>query len=271
MSFIERLSDLFNSFFERIAEGSSSVFPGLILIVVGFLVALLIGFLFRVLFKAVGVNRYMEKGWVSQSLQSIGVNLRPHVILGNIIFWVLFIFLVDVIADVSGWTTITSKFSEFTIMIPLLIGAVIIVAIGIYISKLISNITKAILVKANSKAAGILSNVVFYGLMIVVVTIALSFIGISTTIITANVSIILGSILLAFSISFVFGAKDLLKNILSSSYNKSNYNVGQKVEIDDFEGEIIKITNISVYVKSASKIRVIPAKRFTEDNVDIIG
>lgn len=77
--------------------------------------------------------------------------------------------------------------------------------------------------------------------------------------------------LLAFSISFVFGAKGILKDILSSSYNKNNYKPGQKVIVDVFEGEIVKITNTFVILKSKSKVRVIPASRFTEDFVDIVG
>ena len=105
--------------------------------------------------------------------------------------------------------------------------------------------------------------------MIIVFTIALSFLGVSTIIITSNISIIFGSILLAFSISFVFGAKDLLKNILSSSYNKTNYKIGQKVEVDGYVGEIIKITTVSVLLKSSDKIRVIPATRFIDGVVDI--
>lgn len=261
----------FETFVSNMHSGILSILPGLILVLVSLAIAYLVGFIFRILFKMIGTNNSLSKSNFVKSLKTVGVEPKAHVFLGNVVFWIVFILLLEAVASALGWNMISDKFRKYFDMIPLLIGGVTIVAIGIYVSRIISNLTKAILIKTETKSANILSNIVFYTLMVIIVTIALNFIGISTIIITANVSIILGSVLLAFSISFVFGAKDLLKNILSSSYNKSNYKIGQKVEIEGFRGEIIKITNLSVIVKSASRIRVFPSSRFVDDVVDIVG
>jgi Mechanosensitive ion channel, conserved TM helix len=271
MNIINDISNSFGVFFTNLYEGTMAFVPSLLLILFCLGAALLIEFLFKVIFRAIGLNRWLAKNGMLKTLKAIGVEPQSHVVIANLIFWVVFLILIQGVASISGWASISGKFKDYAGMIPLLIGGIIIVAIGLHISRFISKIAKAILHKAESKSASLLSSIVFYALMTIVITTALNFIGVSTKLITANVTVIIGSVLLSFSIAFVFGSKDLLKNILSSSYNKNNYKVGQKIAIDDIKGEIIKITNISVIVKTSNKVRVIPAKRFTDDVVDILS
>lgn len=268
---IDKITNTFSGFFDHLLDSTNAVLPGILLLLASFAIAFIIGFIFRILFRMIGLNKLAANNAIGKAMEKIGIKPDVHILLGNLVFWIVFFVLFNAVAKVNGWTTIASKFEAYTQFIPLVIGGVFIVAIGLYLSRFLSNVTKAILTKAEPRSANVLSNVVYYVLMIIIVTTALSFAGISTTIITANLSIILGAILLAFSISFVFGAKGILKDILSSSYNKHNYKPGQKVIVDDFEGEIVKISNTSVILKSANKVRVIPASRFTEDVVDIIG
>ena len=271
MKIIDNILNSFEVFFSNLYHGTVSFVPSFLLILFCLGVALLFEFFFKVFFRTIGLNNWLAKKGFLRTLRSIGVEPQSHSVIANLIFWIVFLILIQGVASISGWVSISAKFRTYVEMIPLLTGGIIIIAIGLNISRFVGRIAKAILQKAESKAASLFGSIVFYTLMAIVITTALSFVGVSTKLITTNITVIIGSVLLAFSIAFVFGSKDLLKNILSSSYNKSNYKVGQKVEIDDIKGEIIKITNISVIVKTPNKIRVIPAKRFTDGIVDILS
>ena len=61
----------------------------------------------------------------------------------------------------------------------------------------------------------IISGFVFYFLVVIITITALDQIGIDTSIITSNVVLILGAILLAASISYGIASKTILSNMLA--------------------------------------------------------
>jgi len=219
----------------------------------------------------VKVDVWFEKAGVQRILRILNIKLKPHRIASSILFFVVFVIFLDAIATVSGWTSVTSSITTVLSFIPLLFGAFLILFIGRVIANFVRKSIKTILSKSGASSAELMSKIAYYVLIAVSLTLSISFMGGNTNIITANFSIILGSLLFSFSLAFAFASRNILKNILSSSYNKNNFNVGQSVSIGGVEGEIIKITNISVIIKSEEKIQVIPAVNFTEEVVEILG
>ncbi len=267
----ENIFTALNHLATKLSTSLENIIPGLLLVILSFLVALAVEFIIRILIRLIRLDKLMEKSSFIHSLESLGIKPRVHFYLGKVFFWITFLILLEASAHAVGWQSITSKFEEYVELVPSLIGAAVIFTVGLFISKLIRDLMRGILIRAKSTAAGLISKISYYALIALTFTIAIGYMGFDTYIITANISIILGSILFAFSLSFVLASKDLLSNILSSSYNKSNFKVGQRISVDGNEGEIIKISNTSVYLKSSTKINVIPAKKLTENTVEILG
>lgn len=267
----DKIFHAFERFYSNLIDSASNILPGILLVLISLLVAFILSFMVRILVKAVRLDHWLERTNTMQVLGTIGIKPHSHIFIGKVFFWIIFLILLEAVAEVSGWTSITNKFNEYILLIPLMIGAIVIVAVGLFLSRFIRDAMRGILTRSGSKAANIISNITFYALLAMTATIALGYVGVETSIISANISIILGSILLSFSLAFVFASRELLTNILSSSYNKTNYKIGQKVSVDGSEGEIIKITNISVFIKTATKIKVVPARKFTDEIVEILG
>lgn len=101
--------------------------------------------------------------------------------------------------------------------------------------------------------------------------IALEQLGINTTIITSNVIIVIGGAVLAFAISYGFASKDILHNFLASLYSKNNFQIGQKIMLqDDSVGEIVKMDNISVTLKTEEGKLIIPIHILITEKIRII-
>ncbi|MDX1798433.1 MAG: mechanosensitive ion channel [Candidatus Lokiarchaeia archaeon] len=271
MSIFHNIGESFVLLKDNLVDLFDESFPGFVLVLTGFVVAFLIELIFRLLLKVIGIDKWLEKTSAQRTLRILGVKFPPHRIISTVIFWVVFIVFVESVAEVRGWSSLTSSLEKFMNFIPLLLGAVLIFLIGRMISGFIRKAFETILSKSGSKSANLLSKLAYYLLMAITVIISLDYMGISTGVLTAHLSIALASLLFAFALAFAFAARDILKNILSSSYNKNNFSVGQKISINGNEGEIIKITNISVIIKTAEKIQVIPATNFTEEIVEILG
>ena len=247
------------------------ILPGIILLLLALLAAFLIELLVRFILNITGIDRWLKKTTVVWVFESIGVKRKPHRLISGTVFWIIFVLLIDVVAKVQGWAMITSSLKEIISYAPLLIGAIIIIMIGRFISKIIRGSFFAILSRSGAKSADMLSNLVYYVLLAITFTIAISHFGVNTAIITTHITIISGSLLFAFAFAFAIASRSLLRNILSSSYSKNMFKVGQRVSIDKIEGEIIQISTVSVVVKSNRKIHVIPATKFMEEVVEIVG
>lgn len=267
----EKIFQTVEQLYLKLFRTAEEIIPGILLILLSFLIAFIVEYAVRILIRATRLDRLMERSKTLNTLSTLGIKLKSHVYIGKLFFWITFLILLEASAEVIGWTSISGKFDEYALLLPLLIGAAVISALGLFLSKFIRDLMRGILTRAGSKAANIISNISYYALLALTATIALGYMGFDTSIITSNVSIVLASLLFAFSLAFVFASKDLLHNILASSYNKSTFKVGQRVSVNGNEGEIIKMTNSSVFVRSSKKVMVIPARKFTDEIVEIIG
>lgn len=267
----EKILQTVEQLYLKVFRTAEEIIPGILLILLSVLVAFLVEYTVRILLRLLRLDRLIEKSRTLNALSTMGIKLQSHVYIGKLFFWITFLILLEASAEVVGWTSISGKFDEYAMLLPLLIGAAVISAVGLFISKMIRDVMRTVLTRAGSKAAVIISNVSYYALLALTATVALGYMGFNTSIITANVTVVLASLLFAFSLAFVFASKDLLHNILSSSYNKSTFKVGQRVSVNGSEGEIIKMTNSSVFVRSSKKVMVVPARKFTDEIVEIVG
>ena len=108
-----------------------------------------------------------------------------------------------------------------------------------------------------------------YLIAIIITITALNQAGIDTTIITNNLTLVLGSFLLAFAIAFGFGSKDVIQSLLFSFYSKRNFEIGQHIKVDDIKGQIESIDNICITLKTVKGKVVIPIKELVDKKVEI--
>ncbi|MGB0423326.1 MAG: hypothetical protein ACPGED_03340, partial [Flavobacteriales bacterium] len=116
-----------------------------------------------------------------------------------------------------------------------------------------------------------ISNIVFYVLMVFVAVTALNQAGIDTGIVTSNLTLIIGSILLAFAISYGFASRSIVTNMLSSYYGKGKYHEGQKLQIGDVVGDVVKIDSLSITLKTNKGLEVLPSKLLIEEHITILS
>ena len=270
-SIIEKIVWSFKVILENLNNFVYVILPGILLLLLALLAAFLIELIIRFLLSITRIDKWLAKTTVVWMFEIIGVKRKPHRFISSTVFWIIFVLLIDVVAKVQGWTMITSSLKEIISFAPLLISSIIIIIVGRFISNIIRRSFFAILSRSKARSAEMLSNLVYYILLAITFTIALSHFGVNTDIITTHITIISGSLLFAFAFAFAIASRSLLRNILSSSYSKNMFKVGQRVSIDKIEGEIIRISTVSVVVKSNRKIHVIPATKFMEEVVEIVG
>lgn len=180
---------------------------------------------------------------------------------------VLIFFVVG--SDILGLTMVSEGIGNFIGYLPILISALAIFVIGVYIASLIQNSIKDSFKSMAISGANLIGNIVFYIIVIFITITALNQAGVNTEIITNNLTIILGSILIAIVIAIGLGSKDIITRLLLSHYSRRNFEIGQNIKVKNIEGVIEQIENICITIKTREGLVVLPIKYFVDQKVEI--
>ena len=159
---------------------------------------------------------------------------------------------------------IVKYFSQF-------VGAILILVVGFYIARIVKIYTNRIFKSHGYSTSKFISKIIYISILVIVVITSLKQIGVSTSLFSSIFVILLGTVLLSFSISYGIASIDIMKNILSFFYYRNLFKVGQTIRINNIEGEIEKINNISMILKTQKGKVVIPLKNLFTDIVEIIN
>lgn len=188
----------------------------------------------------------------------------------------LFLLLIFVIvgADLFNFPGVTKVVNDIIAYLPRLISAIAIVLIGFYISNRIKLwLSKILYILGSNSGTNIISNVVVFGFILFFTLMGLNQAGIDTTLITDNISIILGVVFFSIALSFGLGSKDIVKEILYSYYLRKSVQVGDKIRIEDgkVEGTLVSIDNINVKILSREGYILYPIKKFVTLKIEVLN
>lgn len=267
---VEALKNSFASFGEGIANFVPVVISALVVLLVGWIISKIF---FRFVHKTLTrlkFDQLTEKIQLDKLLNKIKPELSASFILAKVFYWVMMLLFITSAANVLGWEMLTDGIGAFMAYLPTLGISLIIFVIGIYVADLVKNMVYTAADSIGVSGAKAIANIVYYLLFIFIAITALNQAGINTDIITSNLTIILGSILLAFALSYGFASRHLVTNMLSSFYSKGKFKEGQIIRVGNVEGVIESIDSISVTIKNSDGRTVMPSKILTEESVVIV-
>ena len=189
----------------------------------------------------------------------------------------LFLILIFVVigADIFSLPGVTRVVNDIIAYLPKLISAIGIILLGFYLANKVKQWVSNILnLLGNNSGSIVISNVLVFGIILFFSLMGLNQAGIDTSLITNNISIILGVTFASIALSFGLGSKDIVREILYSYYLRKNIQIGDKIRIDDekVEGTLIAIDNINVKILTANgNVILYPIKKFVVLKIEILN
>jgi len=275
MNEVSTWSDVFfqslSAFGEKLMASLPSVIGALLIILLGWLFAkLLSGVIGRIL-KAVKFDTLAENVNVQEFLHKANITLTPSLLIGKFIYWIVLLLVVITASETLGWSAVSEEISRLIGYLPQLLAAVVFFIVGVYIATFVRDIINGTTKTLGISAGKVISTFVFYLLLMLVTLTALKQAGIDTSIITSNLLIIIGSIMLSVAISYGFASRDVLSNILGSYFSRGTFAIGQKIMIDEKQGTILEITRTTVKIGlNNNRDLVIPANQLMTKQIEII-
>ena len=267
--------DLFTESLRVFAEKFMATIPGLlvgvIVIVIAWLLARLVSSGIERLLKTVKFDAFAERLKLTGFLEQAGIKLAPTTIISRFVYWVFVLLIISTAAETLNWTSVSYQIQRFLEYLPKLVTAILIFGVGAYLATLVRDFIRSATGSLGISTGRILSTVIYYILFIMVVLTALEQAKVDTRLLSTNLLMFIGAILLAASVSYGFASRDVLSNILAGFFNKRTFHKGMIIEVDGIRGMIIEMSNVAVTIQVSDNERVvIPSHQLLTTKVKII-
>lgn len=204
----------------QIGQFVVNVLKVIVILIIGWLIAKLIKAIVTRLLRTLKLDDLSERVEFDNLLARGGIKYSLSELVGIICYWLMLLVTFVVAINAMGLTIAADLLSKIILYIPNIIAATFILILGIFVSKLLSNIVQAAANNAGLAQANVLSKVVEVVTIIFAIAIALEQLNIGSKIIELTVSILLASLGLGLALAFGLGCKDIAGKTVSEFMEK---------------------------------------------------
>ena len=208
MQNIDMWLDTTREFLHRIAAFLPLLAVGIVVVLLGWLLAKAIRFAVEKALRAVNFNILTERAGTDHFLRQGGLQGDTTTLFGLFTFWVVIIASLIIAFNVMGLTYITDLLQRVELFMPKVLVAMVVVVLGSYFAKFIGDAVHTYCVDAQIPDSDILGRIARYLIMTFVIMIALSQIEVGGDIVQRTFLIILFGLVLALALAFGLGGKE---------------------------------------------------------------
>lgn len=253
----------------EVAKVVPNILGALAVLIIGWLCVKLLVFAVKRGLKFAKVDKLDDKLNEIQFLGNNKMNFDVINIITKFVKWVMYLIIIIVITDILNLTIVSEEIRNFLRYIPQLFSALLIFTIGLLLANFVKKGIQSFFDSVELSGAKFISQIVFLVLLVFITITALNQAGVDTEIITSNITMILAAFLLAFAIAFGLGAHRVVNDLLRAFYARKTYEIGQIIEFNEVTGEVERIDNTSITIKTETGKLVIPIKNLVESQVRI--
>jgi hypothetical protein len=252
VTFFDRLQVIFG----QLAEFLPPMLGAIGILFVGYLLARISSRALGAILRRTRFNELFARGGFHQGIDRAGHPFNPTRVVTNLVFWMMMFAVILIAANALGLDSLSTVFNELVGYIPSVIGAIVIIIVGIVLGSFVSGL---ILASAGGIEGGTtLARVGRGGVIILAIFMALQEIGIAGDIVTVAFGILFGAIALALALAFGLGNRELAGEVTRQWYEK------YKAERDAVERE----TQLSLLADEAETGPASPGPKRTIPVVD---
>jgi small-conductance mechanosensitive channel len=232
----------------------------LLLVVLGTVVALVVRWWVRRLAERLLDRLGSPSTVVGRAVDGAGLRFNTPGLIAAFAFWIVILGFVAAAVEVFGLPVVTDLLRQILVYAPRLLAALLLAVGGLIAARLVRAATlRAAESMGIAQARGLAaaSEAMVIVLMSVIV---LEQLGVNGRVLELVVAIVAASVLIAGSLAFALGARDVVTNMIASHYVSRFVRVGQDIEVDGVRGTVIEVTSVSVVVRTGSGTAVVPAR-----------
>ncbi|WGH75327.1 hypothetical protein P8625_14820 [Tenacibaculum tangerinum] len=259
----------FKNAFQEIINSLPIVAGFLAFVIVSWLIIKVFLYLVRKALAKTKIDEWSKKLRKTEIFGNSTINIvLTNVILG-VLKWFLIFIAVMIGAEMFNLSVVSEGIRSFFAYLPKLLTALGIFVTGAYLGTVAKKAIQSMFKSFEISGGNFVGNIAFYLIVVFLSITALDQAGVDTSVIKSNLTLLIASILLAFSIAFGLGARDIVLRLLFGYYSRRNIAIGENVITNDVEGVVIAVDNICVTIKTTEGKVVLPIKDVVDNKIVI--
>ena len=255
---VNSVTGLLNDFIANLPQ----IIGAILLLIFGWLVARLARGLAIRLVK--GLDRFTGLVRKSGTTASPKIGESSASVIGNIVYWITVLIFVTSAASLLGMNMFVGWLNKLVDHLPNILSGALIICAGVIFGNLAYQVISSTRLNMSVSQRMILARSAQFFTLVMLILIGVDQIGVDITAVITILAVVVGAVLGGLAIAFGIGARRLVSNLLGVRYLNRNYQVGERIKIDEFEGTILEIASVAVVLDADQGRVTIPARLFSE-------
>ncbi len=266
--------DILKTLFNEIVVFIPNILAALAILLISLIIIGIVSRFIRRVLQRMGADAFADKSINKiDILEDNNIRIVPSSLISKIIYYSLLLIGIVAATDALQMEAVSDLVRSAVDYVPNLITAIALLIVGLLIADFVRDVTAAAMQSLNVPAAKFLANFIFYFIMLSILMIALEQAKINTDFITANLSIILGGVVLAFAIGYGFASQSLMSSYIAYFYNRNKVNIGDAIRINNKEGIVTSMdsTTMTIVPFNSNNRIIIPLSQLSTETIEIIA
>jgi small-conductance mechanosensitive channel len=229
-SLIKTLTDVIN-FIPRLVNG-------LVILLLGYIISALVRWILRLVLRSIGLDQLAERAGINNAMSGFGVRASLSEMLAQVTFFFLLLTFAASAINLMGLTALADLLQSVLHFIPRAISAAILVIFGSMLARFLGNAIIAVADNVNITYGKALGKLIEYAIVAFVVVLAISTLGVDTSILTTSFTIIIAAAGLAIALTFASGSRESARNGIAGFYVRQNFRPGQRLTLGEYSGKL---------------------------------
>lgn len=234
----------------------------LALLLIGWLTAFVLRWLIHRFGKGLDAILSVVHRWLGQEVSRPRWSVSS--LAGNVVFWIVLAYTVSVAAEQLGLITFSNWVLGLLGYLPRVLISVFILFIGYLVSSGVRNIVVSVADSSGFQHGLALGHLALVLILAFTLLLALAQLGLDVSVFANIILLAAAALFGSAALAFGIGAGDAVRNVMASHYVRKSYRPGQRVRVQDVEGEILEMTQVAVIIETSGGEAWIPARRFLE-------
>lgn len=246
----DKIIEAFANLGSSVLTALPKVVVGILLLLVGLVVAKVIEVVLRTVLVRVRFDTLMERAGIDKALQRIGLRQQLNIFLPKLVYFLTLFLLAKTASDALGLGAISNAIGSFFSYLPNIIAALLLLILGTTLGQFAGQMVTQAAESAGIDSAPTLGKLVSALIVFIVAMMAIGQLKIDTEMVRIVTSFFLGAGALAFGLAFGLGTRDVVRNIVTGFYARKVLEIGRPVDIGGQTGILAAITATHTILES---------------------
>jgi small-conductance mechanosensitive channel len=244
--------------YSDIASFLPDVVNGLIVLIVGYVIARIVGWLVRLVLTRAGLDDLSERRGIGSGLRGLRIGLTPSRLIAQTVFGLLFLSFAITAVRLMRFETVAVLLERLLDFLPNVIAALMVFLLGSMVARLAGNWVSLIAAASSLGYARQLGSLVQYVVTLFVMVLALGVLGIQVGLLVTAITIMIGAFGLVIGLALGLGARTIVYHILAGYYVRQRYQPGQTITLGQISGEVSGTGSVNTVVTTDEASTIVP-------------